>query len=711
MPSRSATIDIRGRDAGARRVIKGVSAELKQLRALAGGLGIAFGAAQLGRSLVGGFRDAIRVAADFRFEMSAVRAATDATGAEFAQLTKLAKDLGAATQFSASEAAQAQAELGKAGFSAKEIMDSLRGTLLLAGAGERDLAQAAGIASSTLRGFGLEAKDTARVVDVLSLAANKSLQSVQEIGEAMSYASAAAKLTGLSLEETSAALSILADREIKASRGGTALRGALATFLGTLEEDAEGLGALNKQLFDAEGQFVGLANAIEVMQRAGIKGGDAFRIFGRSAGTAMGILLDLGPGALRQMTTALEQAEGAAKRIEAVRWDNLAGDIEQLSGAWESVQIALGDLVADSPSIRALVQGLAEALQELSEAFNSQDADVMAAFALMLVDVSRGAFWLARNLTTLTISIGSLFTLITDGIEYFRETGQFGGRPGFLDALLESTQEQIQELDKAGEMIEETLLETRKRIADILMGKAPRQRQAEPEAPPAAAPPATAEDLSNEIKVVAKAYLDFSEAVQIFVDQGRAGFTKMLEEGRKIEPLAAQISEGIRSLAVTFSQQLGSTLVEAAFGADVAWGEFFRNFLKQIAVAIAQALILRAVMRAFGVPFNVGGSVGAAGAAGGSFGAVGMLPPAQVGYIVPGTRSTDSVPILATPGEAVIPRETVARFLRASDANSAPGGGLVLQVTSEENARRTVRRLRAFARTYLGGDVRFAGRT
>ena len=126
---------------------------------------------------------AIKVAADFEAGMSEVQALTGATGSEFEALSDQAKQLGSTTMFSATQSANAMSELASAGFTTSEIMSAMPGLLDLAASGNVDLATAAGIASSTLRGFGLEANQTSHVSDVLAEAAARTNAGITDMGK------------------------------------------------------------------------------------------------------------------------------------------------------------------------------------------------------------------------------------------------------------------------------------------------------------------------------------------------------------------------------------------------------------------------------------------------------------------------------------------------------------------------------------------------
>ena len=158
---------------------------------------------------------AIKVGSDFESQMSRVKAISGATGEEFEKLKEQAIQLGADTAFSSKQAAEGMENLAAAGFATNEIVDAMPGLLSLAAAAGEDLATSSDIAASTLRGFGLEAKDMAHVADVLAANANRTNSSVAQTGEAMKYVAPLARAAGLRLEETAAAIGIMQMPEYK----------------------------------------------------------------------------------------------------------------------------------------------------------------------------------------------------------------------------------------------------------------------------------------------------------------------------------------------------------------------------------------------------------------------------------------------------------------------------------------------------------------
>ena len=152
---------------------------------------------------------AITTGNDFEAQMSRVQAIAGATKDELEQLTDQAIELGAETSFSASEVAAGMENLASAGFTTNEIMEAMPGLLDLAASSGAELATASEIAASAIRGFGLEANESAHVADVFAEAAARTNAQTEDMGEAMKYVAPVAKTVGLSIEETAAAIGIL----------------------------------------------------------------------------------------------------------------------------------------------------------------------------------------------------------------------------------------------------------------------------------------------------------------------------------------------------------------------------------------------------------------------------------------------------------------------------------------------------------------------
>src|SRR6185369_9721524 len=316
-----------------KRVGESAKGAKKDYEALAYGLGLA-GAALAGIAVV-----AVASTMKFDKQMSEVGAVAGATGEQLGQLRQAALDAGAATVYSASEAAQAEAELAKAGLSTSEILGGgLTGALSLASAGTLDLADAASIAAKTMNVFHLQGKDVSHIADVLAAAANKSATDVAELGQALQMGGGAAANAGLSLEETVGTLAAFADHALAGSDGGTSFKTMLMMLNAPSAQATKMMKDLGLSAYDAKGNFVGLAAfAGQLHDKLGPLTQEERNhalavIFGNDAMRAATVLYNEGQQGIEDYTAAVDD-QGAAARVAAQKMDNLSGDVEQLKGS------------------------------------------------------------------------------------------------------------------------------------------------------------------------------------------------------------------------------------------------------------------------------------------------------------------------------------------------------------------------------------------
>ncbi|MBG9774214.1 phage tail tape measure protein [Brevibacillus laterosporus] len=294
---------------------------------------------------VGTAFDGIKTAADFESSMSRVAALSSASAGDLAKLTTKAKELGASTVFSASQAAEGMQFLAMAGYKTNEIIAAMPGLLSAAAAGQTDLGTTADIVSNILSGFGIAAGETGRVADVLTKAFTSANVDLQMLGYTMKYAAPWAKALGVSLEETAAAAGILGGAGIQAEQAGTTLRGLFARFAKPPKEAAEALDKLGVKLFDSGGKMKSLATILGDLQNA-MKGMTSEQktslasiIAGLEAGSGFLALMDTGPDKLRKFTKELENSAGTAGRVSKIQLDNFNGSLVELESALEGVKI------------------------------------------------------------------------------------------------------------------------------------------------------------------------------------------------------------------------------------------------------------------------------------------------------------------------------------------------------------------------------------
>ena len=294
----------------------------------------------------------------FEQGMNKVAAVSGATEAEMAELTAIAKDLGATTSFSAAQAAEGLGFLAQAGFDATEAGRALPGVLQLAAAGGIQLAEAADIATNVLAGYGLEVDQLARVNDVLAKASSSANTDVLQLGQAFKFAGPVASSAGVSFETSGAAMALMGNAGIQAEMAGTALRGAITKLVNPSGEAAAAIAELEISVTDATGRLLPFDQIIEQLEPHADKTGKIMKIFGQRAGPAMSALISQGADALREMTTALEQSGGTAQEIADKKLAGLTGAWTKLKSATEGVLIEIGDRL--SPVLERLAAFLTD---------------------------------------------------------------------------------------------------------------------------------------------------------------------------------------------------------------------------------------------------------------------------------------------------------------------------------------------------------------
>lgn len=298
------------------------------------------------------FADAVRTIAEFEQSLAGVRAVIQPTEEQFRDLEDAARDLGATTVFSASQAAEGLEFLGRAGFTAEEALGAIKGTLDLAAAGSLELGRAADIASNVLSGFGLNATEAGRVADVLASSAANANTNVEQLGEGIKFVGPIAAAFGISIEDSAAALGTLSNAGLQASTAGTGLRRVLST-LGTqspkLTKLLEKLGVSFSDINPATND---LTDVIERLSGTSLTAADALEVFGDRGAPAILSLISQVDG-LRELNETLENSGGTAGRIADTLQDTLSGAVKELRSAFQELLLTIGD------------NGLGEALRDI----------------------------------------------------------------------------------------------------------------------------------------------------------------------------------------------------------------------------------------------------------------------------------------------------------------------------------------------------------
>ena len=307
------------------------------------------------------FVSATKRGAEFAQSLSGLEAVTGATDSEMNQLANSAKALGSSTQFTSKQVVGLQTEFAKLGFTTKEILNATKSTLDLAASLDIGLGEAASIAGSTLRAFGLETAETQRVVDVMAASTSSTALDFDALRESLKLVAPTSRAMNVSIEETTAMLGVLADNGLKGSIAGTGLS---KTFI---ELNKKGI-PLNEALEQVANSSNSLNTAIDLVGVVGSKS-----------------LLTLANNApkIDTLTESFNNSAGAAKELAETRLDNLAGDTTKLSSAWEGFLLSIEDGTGIFNTIaRGIVQATTALLnfitptEKLSESLEKQRTEL-----------------------------------------------------------------------------------------------------------------------------------------------------------------------------------------------------------------------------------------------------------------------------------------------------------------------------------------------
>jgi TP901 family phage tail tape measure protein len=324
--------------------------EVEVLKQKSDTAGKTIGTAALGIGVAFALMASLTVGTYAKFDEAASKttAATQATVEQQKLLKASAIEQGAASIYSAKEAAEAQTELAKAGVQVNDILGGgLSGSLALAAAGELGVARAAEIAATTLSVFGLKGDQATHVADLLAAGAGKAQGSVDDLSLGLDYVGVSFARLKIPLEDTVGTLALLASNGLLGEKAGTGLRSVISSLTAPVAKGAQVMADYGIKVFDAQGNFIGMSGAAEQLKlglgdldeetRSAALGA----IFGAEAASAAGILYKAGAQGVEEWTEKVDDQGFAAKQA-ADKTNNLMGDIELLGGSFDSILIKTG---------------------------------------------------------------------------------------------------------------------------------------------------------------------------------------------------------------------------------------------------------------------------------------------------------------------------------------------------------------------------------
>ena len=333
--------------------------------------------------LVGIGTAAVATTAKFDSSMSNLQAISGATGTEIESLRDKAKEMGAKTKFSASEAADAFTYMAMAGWKTGDMLDGIEGIMNLAAASGEDLASTSDIVTDALTAFGLSASDSGHFADVLAAASNNANTNVSMLGESFKYVAPVAGSLGYSVEDVSVALGLMANSGIKASQAGTSLRSSLTRMLKptkTMTTYMSNLGIINDGVVTAmvntDGSMKPLSETMTILRDKfkGLTEAEqaeyAAAIFGQESMAGMLAIINASDEDFDKLTESINNAGGTAQNMADTQLDNLSGQLTILKSTLESIAISIGEILM--PYVRDFVSGLQSVAEWLNNASDSQ---------------------------------------------------------------------------------------------------------------------------------------------------------------------------------------------------------------------------------------------------------------------------------------------------------------------------------------------------
>lgn len=306
------------------------------------------------------YMECVTIAGDFEAEMSNVEALSGATAEDMANLTAQAKEIGADTKYTATEAAQAMGYMAMAGWDAQQMLSGMSGVINLAAASGEDLALVSDIVTDNLTAFGLTAADTAHFADVLAAAATNSNTSVSIMGETFKQSAAIAGALGYSIEDVAVGVGLMANAGVKGSIAGTALKN---TFNGLLEGatlTAAAFGEYEFSAIRADGTMKDFSSSIDELRgyfdqmTEAERVNNAMVIAGQRGYNGLLAILNSTDEDYAALTASINECSGAAEQMAEIKMDNLNGQLALMNSAWDALKTTIGEQF--NPELRELAE-------------------------------------------------------------------------------------------------------------------------------------------------------------------------------------------------------------------------------------------------------------------------------------------------------------------------------------------------------------------
>ncbi|WP_433224466.1 phage tail tape measure protein [Microtetraspora malaysiensis] len=285
----------------------------------------------------------IKMGSDYQYQMARVKGITKASETDFKMLSDQAKDLGASTKYSATEAAEGMEYLAMAGFKPKEIYQALPAILNGASAANMDLGRTADIVSNIMTGYGLSADKATKATDILIKASQSANVDVEMLGESFKYGGSMAKMSGLTVTQAASAFALLGNAGLQGSMGGT----ALGAMLRSIQKPSAQAAAMQKKLglsfMDSAGNMKPFPEILKQLEKTTISAAQANILFGTEGARAYDGLISQGVPAFKTLDKELRNSAGSTQEFADLMNNTAKSGMQGFTSAIESLAIAISE--------------------------------------------------------------------------------------------------------------------------------------------------------------------------------------------------------------------------------------------------------------------------------------------------------------------------------------------------------------------------------
>ncbi|QTD41537.1 phage tail tape measure protein [Sporosarcina sp. Te-1] len=355
---------------------------------------------------------AAKVGSNFESSMSKMQSVTGASGEELVQLTEKVHEMGATTQFSATEAAEALSYMAMNGWNTSDMLLGIESVLTLASATGENFAHTADIISDNLTAFGLKTADSAQFADVLAAASLNANSNILTFGESLKYVAPLAGSMGYSAEDISIALGLMTKSGIDATQAGSTLNTMISNMSRPTDAMANSMKELGISLTDSSGKVKPFETVLDEL-RASFgsltetqQDQYAATLFGEEAMAGALAIINASEEDYYNLANAINDAEGSAQKMASTMTDNLQGRVSDVQGALELAAISIYENL--QPALGKIV----DFIKSLVDWFNNLSPAAQNTIVIM-AGIATAIGPILVNIGTLISAIGAVFAAFT----------------------------------------------------------------------------------------------------------------------------------------------------------------------------------------------------------------------------------------------------------------------------------------------------------